>query len=55
MSKQCHSPLAKQNHQFRSRLQQSQIVQRTRLVPVVLSRWPSGDRVFTGDPSLGLI
>ncbi len=37
----CHSPLARWNQQFNSRLQQSQIVQRTHLVPVVLSQLPS--------------
>ncbi len=35
------SPLARWNQQFNSRLQQSQIVQRTHLVPLVLSWWPS--------------
>ncbi len=44
-----------QNQQFKSRLQQSQIVQRTQLVPVVLSDGHLGDRAFTGDQSLGLI
>ncbi len=37
----CHSPLARQNQQFNSRLQQSQTVQRTHLAPVVLSWWSS--------------
>ncbi len=37
LSRGSSSPLTRQNQQFNSRLQQSQIVQRTLLVPVVLS------------------
>ncbi len=35
------SSLTRRNQQFKSRLQQSQIVQRTHLVPEVVSQWPS--------------
>ncbi len=41
ITKLCAVPLARRNQQLNSRLQQSQIVQRTHLVFVVLFRWPS--------------
>ncbi len=52
------SPLARRTSSL-SQLQQSQIVQRTHLVPGVLSRWPSRRQGLlwgsvSGDPSLGI-
>uniref|UniRef100_A0A672NGC1 YegS/DAGK C-terminal domain-containing protein n=1 Tax=Sinocyclocheilus grahami TaxID=75366 RepID=A0A672NGC1_SINGR len=42
------SPLTRENQQFNFRLQQSHIVQRTHLFPVVLSRWSSETRSIQG-------